>query len=198
MDHGSILRRSGAVCASLLAAMLASPVTAQQGDDAGQGDDTGEADARSDPRSCLNQTEIRRATILNDRNIVFVTRFDEIYNNQLPKQCPGLNRRSLVNYAVANRRICAGDRFQVLWEPQPGNYLPAALCPLGAFVPITEAELEDLRAMTEENRETNRSRGRSRREAVTTEQIELPPDPPATAETTSAETPPTVESPPAE
>jgi hypothetical protein len=67
-------------------------------------------------------------------------------------------------------------------------------------VPITEAELEDLRAMTEEDRQKNRSRGRSRREAVSTQQIELPPEQtvPA-AETTSAETPPAGgENPPAE
>lgn len=151
--------------AALLAAVLVAPIAAQQGDD--DAIDAG-------PKSCLNQTDIRRVTILNARNIVFVTRQDEIYNNELPKQCAGLNRKSLVNYPITNRRICAGDRFQLLWEQTPGNFQPASMCPLGTFVPITEAELEDLTTMTEENR-GRRQRGRSAREAVTTEQVELPP-----------------------
>jgi hypothetical protein len=79
----------------------------------------------------------------------------------------------LVNYGIANGRICAGDRFQVLWETAPGNYSPAFLCQLGSFREISATELEDLLAMTEENREKRR-RGRSSREAVTTEQVELP------------------------
>jgi len=168
MDGARVLKQSFAACAAMLAAALAAPVAAQQGDDEEASDISG------GPEACLNQNDIRRATILNDRTIVFVTRHDEIFNNQLPKQCPGLNRKSLVNYPITNRRLCAGDRFQVLWEQQPGSFLPAALCPLGAFVPITEAELEDLVTMTDENRQ-RRPRGRSAREAVTTEQVELPP-----------------------
>jgi len=167
MGNGSLLKRSSATCAMLLAA-LAVPALAQQAEEDDGADRTGA------PVSCLKQPEIRRARILSNRNIVFVTRFEEIYNNELPKQCSGLRRDGLVNYPITSGRLCAGDRFQVLWEPQPGKYLPAALCPLGAFVPITEAELEDLEAMTDEHR-MKRPRGRSSREAVTTEQVELPP-----------------------
>ena|SRR5688572_1621316 len=168
MDKASAFTRSSATSAALLATVLAVPGLAQQGE---QGDGVDEV---SGPVSCLKRAEIRRVKILSNGNIVFVTRFEEIYNNVLPKQCPGLQRNSLVNYNITNGRMCAGDRFQVLWEPQPGKYLPAALCPLGAFVPITEAELEDLEAMTDEHR-MKRPRGRSSREAVTTEQVELPP-----------------------
>jgi hypothetical protein len=163
----SVLKRSSATCAALLAAALAAPGLAQQGDQ-----DDG-SDEVSGPVACLKQPEIRRARILSNRNIVFVTRFDEIYNNELPKECPGLHRNSLVSYPVTSARLCAGDRFQVLWEQRPGSYVPAALCPLGRFVPITATELEDLMTMTESNR-GRRQRGRSTREAVTTQQVELP------------------------
>jgi hypothetical protein len=168
MDGARIFKRSLAAWAAMLAAAFAAPVAAQQGEDEEASEVSG------GPRACLNQNEIRRATILNGRTIVFITRFDKIYSNQLPKECPGLQRKSLVNYPITNRRLCASDRLQVLWEQQPGSYLPAAVCPLGTFVPITEAELEDLVTMTEENR-ARRQRGRSTREAVTTEQVELPP-----------------------
>lgn len=149
------------------------------------------ADAPSIGQACLNHPQIRRTKVLDDRNIVFVTRDDTIYNNQLPRECPGLRRNSIVNYAVANSRLCSGGLFQVLWQVGVNNFFPAAVCKLGYFVPITEAELEDLTAMTEENRD-RRSNRRSRRETVTTQQVELPPpaEVPATeapAEETPAE-----------
>jgi hypothetical protein len=178
MDKGTIRKRSSPACAALLAAALATPALAQQAEEAG------DTDTRSGPQACLKQAEIRRAKILSNRNIVFVTRFEEIYNNELPKECPGLQRNSLVNYPITGGRLCAGDRFQVLWEQRPGSFLPAAVCPLGTFVPITEPELEDLTTMTEEDR-GRRRRGRSTREAVTTEQVELP-----SASTPAGVTPP--------
>jgi hypothetical protein len=165
MNQRSNLHRLASGCAALLAAAWTTAGVAQEGED--------DEDVPREPRSCLSQSEIARTTILNDRNIVFVTRFDEIYNSQLSKQCPGLNRKSLVNYPITNRRLCAGDRFAVLWEQQPGSYLPTSQCALGTFVPITATELEDLLSMTEDKRD-RRPRGRSKREAVTTEQIELP------------------------
>jgi hypothetical protein len=124
---------------------------------------------------------------LDDRNIVFVTRNEEIYLNQLTKVCTGLRRTSLVNYTIANKRQCAGDQFQVLWQTSPGNYTPALVCRLGAFVPITPTELDELTAMTEPGE--RRARRRSTREAVTTEQVELPPPAasPAAATSTPAE-----------
>jgi hypothetical protein len=183
MDKARILRRSAAIGAALLATASVAPGAAQQGEDADDGDTH-----RSGPLSCVNRSDIRRTKILSDRNIVFVTRHDEIYSNQLAKQCPNLTRNSVVNYPTSGGRMCEGDRFQVLWEQRPGSYIPTSLCPLGLFVPITESELDDLMAMTEENRAKSR-RGRSTREAVTTEQVEIPPaeTPPSAAEPAAAE-----------
>ena len=68
-----------------LAAALNAPAGAQSGE--GQ-----ESDAPSAVQQCLNHPTIRRTKILNERNIVFVTRDGTIYNNQLPRQCPSLRR----------------------------------------------------------------------------------------------------------
>ncbi len=155
--------------AMLLTATLGTGAAAQDG--AAQ---EGDSEPASVARPCLNHPSIKRTKVLGDRNIVFVMRDDTIYNNQLPRQCPSLKRNSLVNYAVENSRLCAGGQFHVLLELGPSNYAPTFVCQLGSFVPITEAELEDITAMTQENRSRGNSR-RSRREAVTTEQVELPP-----------------------
>lgn len=145
------------------------------GDGAAQESKHPNDDEPSVAKRCLNHPTIARTRILNDRNIVFITKDDEIYNNELPRQCPSLRRGSLVNYAIANRQVCAGGQFQVLWQTGPGNYTPAFTCYLGGFVPITESQLEDLAAMTDEDRDRRRERRRSTREAVTSEQVELPP-----------------------
>ena len=182
MGNGRDSSRPGIACGALLAAILTQPGGAQPSD-AVLGTEAAEG-----PRSCLPHPTIRRTTILNNRNIVFITRQDAIYHNELPRECPSLSRRSLVNFAVDTGRVCAGDRFQVLLEMAPKDFLPGPLCELGAFVPITETELEDLTAMTDENRERSR-RGRSKRESVTTQQVELPREPaaPAPAESAPAE-----------
>jgi hypothetical protein len=163
MTHANTIRTRLALslyAASLVA--LAAPAMAQ--------DD----DAPSIAQSCLVNSEIRRTTILNDRNIVFTKRNGEIYNNYLPRQCPTLRRRSLVNYPVAGNRLCAGYRFAVIVEQRPGQFIQTALCELGAFVPISEDELADLTALTAEDRGRS-TRRRSTREAVTTQPVELPP-----------------------
>jgi hypothetical protein len=165
VDNGKMLRRAATACT--IALVLNASAAAQDGE--GQ-----DSDAPSVAQQCLNHPSIKRTKVLSNRNIIFVTRDDRIYNNQLPRQCPSLKRGSLVNYAVEHSRLCAGGAFQVLWELGPGNFTPAFVCHLGNFVPITEAELEDLTTMTEQNRE-RRLRRRSTREAVTTEQVELPP-----------------------
>ena len=65
----------------------------------------------------------------------------------------------------------------MLYRIGNNNYVPGFVCQLGHFLPITAAELEDLTAMTDEDR-ARTSRKRSSREAVTTEQVELPPTEP--------------------
>lgn len=180
MDEHKILTHSAAAYMALLATVFATAASAQDGieDD---GDDPPKV-----AQACLNQPAIRRTKILNDRNIVFITRDDTIYNNQLPRQCPSLKRGSLVNYAIEHSRLCAGGQFQVLWQLDMNRYAPAFVCQLGTFVPITEDELETLTAMTEENR-GRRSARRSKGEAVTTQEVELPPSEAPQPETATTE-----------
>ncbi len=185
MDIDTARSRSGAQWVWLIATLACSGLAAAQNGGAEASGDAAQSDEPRMAQPCLNHPAIRRTKVLNDRNIVFVMRDDAIYNSQLPRQCPGLRRNSLVNYGIANSRLCAGSLFQVLWDQGGNNYLPGAVCKLGNFVPITEAELEDLTTMTEPERGRRNSRrsGRSSREAVTTEQVELPaPSEPAAAE----------------
>jgi hypothetical protein len=157
--------------AVILALLLTAGAPAQDGEDGEDGCEAGVAQA------CLDHPTIRRTRIINDRNIAFFMRNGDIYNNQLPRQCPTLRRTSLVNYAIENRSVCAGSLFQVLWEAGTGNFVPSFVCQLGPFVPVTAEQLEDLEILTTEERRASRRRNSS--EAVTTEQVDLPPPAPA-------------------
>src|SRR5688572_8858256 len=105
MDNDTARGRSRAHWVLLIATLTCSGLAAAQSGDATQSRDAAQSDEPSMAQPCLNHPAVRRTKILNDRNIVFVTRDDTIYNNQLPRQCPGLRRNSLVNYGIANSRL---------------------------------------------------------------------------------------------
>jgi hypothetical protein len=161
-------RATGPIAFSCLAALLLTAGAAAQ-------DDTDEAESGEAEvaQACLDHPTIRRTRIINDRNIAFFLRGGRIYLNTLPEQCPSLRRTSLVNYAIENRSVCAGSLFQVMWEAGTGNFVPSFVCRLGPFVPVTVEQLEELEILTTEERRPSRRRSTS--EAVTTEEVELPP-----------------------
>lgn len=138
-------------------------------------------DAASIAQPCIKHSQLKRTKVLGTRNILFVTRDGSLYNNELPRQCPSMRRNAIVNYSIRgpNADMCAGDSFQVLWDVG-SSYMPAFVCQLGLFAPISEDEAADLEAITAERSE-RRPRRRGERDMVQTESVELPAEPPATA-----------------
>lgn len=162
-------RRRIAAWGTVVAAALAtqSPATSQAG---------AAVDGATAPptETCLDHSAIRRTKILNGRNILFTTRSGQAYNNPLPRDCPSLQRGSIVNYGVVGGRVCAGNTFQVLWQ-MGLDLVPTFLCQLGMFVPVTEAEIEDLMSVTDETREGRKKRRKSSREMITATPLEARP-----------------------
>lgn len=138
-------------------------------------------------QSCLNRASIRRTKILNGQGILFVTRNGQHYHNPLPRECPSLNRNSVVNYGIVGDRVCAGGSFQVLWRVGM-DLTPTFLCQLGLFVPVTADEAADLLALTDRAPEARKQRRRSSREMVTATPI-APPSDEAAGETTEPPAP---------
>jgi hypothetical protein len=91
-----------------------------------------------------------------------------------------------VNYPIAAGALCAGSLIQLLQSTGSGSYTPTFTCQLGNFVPISADEVEALAALTGDAPDRRRARGRNKGEAVSSEQVELPP-PPATAPATPTE-----------
>lgn len=155
-----------AALGAVVAAALAS-----HGSVAGQANAEDEDDSAATVESCLQHSLVRRTKVVDGRNIVFTTRSGQNYNNPLPRECPSLQRGSIVNYGIVGGRLCAGNSFQVMWQ-MGLNLVPTFVCQLGAFVPVTEAEVEDLMALTDETPEGRKKRRRSSREMVTATPIE--------------------------
>ena len=143
--------------------------------------------------ACLNRADIRSTKILDDRNVLFTTRSQNTYSNQLAHQCPGMRRNSAMSFTYGNNgKLCSGSTFTVLlrtgastntvpytnpltnehFSLQGPAFVTGPTCQLGMFGPISGDEVKALVAATEE---LHRSRRRSDRDAVKTEAVEAAP-----------------------
>jgi len=102
--------------------------------------------------NCVSLSFVRDTEVVDDRNILFYMRGDEIYRNVLPHRCPGLERREAFMYRTTLNRLCSVDVITVLSPIGPG-FMPGASCGLGKFYPVSEAEAEALKEEAERVRE---------------------------------------------
>jgi hypothetical protein len=171
MRHGSGPRAgSAALCAALGTALLGTGAVAQK-------------DETSVAQPCLLHPSIRRTKVLDDQNILFVTRDGQTYHNSLPRQCPTMSRNAVLNYHIARDTrvsdLCAGNQFTVLTRVGNG-WSPGFVCKLGMFRPVSEDEVADLVTLTEEEPRKRRSaRSGSAPSPIETEVVELPREEPA-------------------
>ena len=92
---------------------------------------------------CISLSRIRDTDVLNERNILFRLRGNQIYRNVLPRRCPGLRRNQAFSYRANLNRLCDND-FIMLIEPGM-NQMTGPSCALGKFYLMTEAEADALR-----------------------------------------------------
>jgi hypothetical protein len=140
------------------------------------------------PTSCLTREDIRTTKVIDDRNVLFITRERAMYNNQLSRHCPGMRRSTPLSFTYADHRLCAGSTFSVLMRIGSGSpiavndpannvhytipgpsFVQGATCELGLFAPISEDEVKVLMAAGDEQ---HKSRRRGNRDAVKTEAVE--------------------------
>lgn len=92
----------------------------------------------SEPQQCISLTQLDRTDIIDDRNILFYMRGNEIYLNQLPHRCSGLRMADGFSYRRTISRLCKVD----LIRPLPrGGIGGGVSCGLGTFRLITEDEI---------------------------------------------------------
>ena len=112
-----------------------------------------------EPRRCLSENEIRNFEALDDRRIVFEGRHGRLWLNSLRGACPDLEwAHALRVRSISFTRICDMDRFQ----PSDWFYWPwyrrwpwsyesewgmGPSCFLGTFQPVTEEQVEEIKAV---------------------------------------------------
>jgi hypothetical protein len=125
------------------------------------------------PQECVNVSRIDETEALDDQNIIFRMRGDQVFRNHLPRACPGLERENRIAYRTMSGRLCSIDTITVL-EQWGIGFREGFTCRLGEFVPLSPAEIEELEFREEEERGTRR-RGRARA-PVETSEVELEPE----------------------
>ncbi|HSC14166.1 MAG TPA: DUF6491 family protein [Gammaproteobacteria bacterium] len=118
------------------------------------------------PEDCVIVSRIDQTDAIDDQNIIFRMRGDRVYRNTLPRKCPGLARENRIAYSTVASRLCSIDTITVLEDLGVG-LRPGFTCRLGEFVPLSEAEVEDIDL---------RKKGEAGQRAIETTSVELEKD----------------------
>ncbi len=98
-----------------------------------------ETDAK-EPRRCINTGSVLRTRVIDDQNVVFMMRRDEMYLNTLRSRCHGLSRTGSFSYRIQTRSLCELETITVIERGTIGQPL-GRTCSLGMFKPVTMEEL---------------------------------------------------------
>ena len=110
-------------------------------------------------KRCLADREYQNFRALDDRRILFEGRGDKLWLNTLRMRCPDLRFGDALRVrSFSWARICEMDSFQVVdWFDWPwyrrwpwhwrSDWGMGAVCTLGKFQPITEAQLGEIEAV---------------------------------------------------
>jgi len=92
------------------------------------------------PRRCINTGAVLRTKVINDANVLFIMRSDEMYLNTLRSRCNGLARYGRFAYTIQTRSLCELERITVIEE---GSVVRprGRSCTLGMFQPVTMKDL---------------------------------------------------------
>jgi hypothetical protein len=164
--------RSLLLCAAMSSTLAwQSPSSAQQNAGAAQ--------------ACLARASVDRWLIIDANRILFATRDQRLYRNDLARACPALRPSSQVSLSSSDGQFCAGTSFQLLIRvSSSGNttsvtdratgvstaiegpgLIGGPVCSLGPFTPVTAEEGAALIAVSQQPPPSRRER-RAAREAA--------------------------------
>jgi len=112
-----------------------------------------DAEEYGKPRRCISQYAYRDFEPLGERFLVFEGPGGKVWLNELRGRCPGLDRGCALAFRNRGFQLCELDQFKVTdvfaWERYqrwPWNWMDGIPCTLGKFQPISNEQLEALRA----------------------------------------------------
>jgi uncharacterized protein DUF6491 len=153
-----VMHMSLRLTARLLTLAAAASALGQQGDEDKPFDRT--------PENCVSVQRIDQTEAIDDQTIIFRMRGDRVYRNTLPSKCPSLQRENRIAWATSTSRLCDVDTITVLEDFGVG-FRPGFTCRLGKFVPLSEAEVEDIDL---------RKKGEAGQRSIETSEVEVERD----------------------
>ena len=108
------------------------------------------------PHDCVIVSRIDQTEAIDDQNILFRMRGNQVFRNTLPRKCPGLERENRIAYQTVSARLCSIDTITVLEDFGVG-LRPGFTCRLGQFVPLSPGDIEELEFLEEEGQGAQRA-----------------------------------------
>ncbi len=101
-------------------------------------------------KRCLAGHEYRDFAIIDDRRIVFKGSGNRLWLNELRARCPDLRRADALAFRshTMSERICELDSFIAADWMGSRSRQPGMRCTLGAFQPISEAQMQAIRDLS--------------------------------------------------
>jgi hypothetical protein len=97
-----------------------------------------------DAVDCVNLMRVDRTHVVDDQNILFYMRGDQIYLNRLSHPVPGLDPTEALMYRTTTSRLCRLDTVTVL-ERWGFGLTEGASGVLGTFMPVDKEQAHALR-----------------------------------------------------
>ena len=101
---------------------------------------------------CISLASLDSTDVIDDRNVLFYMHGKAIYRNVLPRRCFGLERSDAFSFRTNARQLCNVDTITVL-EPFGSGLEDGAVCRLGLFYPVSEAEVDAIKLEAKRIRE---------------------------------------------
>lgn len=122
--------------AAAMCLMMLTPTASILAQDDGDVDEGGER--------CIDTRRISNTRIVDKRNILFYMRGEDIYHNELPRNCFGLRPGKTISYRTSLSRLCNND-FITLLDSFGMGMSRGPSCAIGKFRPVTKEEADAIR-----------------------------------------------------
>jgi len=98
---------------------------------------------------CLATYTYNSVEVLDNRHVVFKGTGGRLWLNRLRNRCLGLRRYDTLKFELRSSQVCDLDTFESISTSLGGPTRISATCSLGTFTPMTEEQLEAVKAALE-------------------------------------------------
>lgn len=110
------------------------------------------------PRRCISSRAYNSFQPLGDRYLLFEGLGDKLWLNEVRGHCPQLEHAHNLAFRQRGMQLCELDQFKIVdwfawsrYQRWPWDWMEGIPCTLGRFQPVSEEQVESLRAALDED-----------------------------------------------